>query len=193
MLKADVVPLVVGGSPDRHLVARVLAGDRSAGRAIYDAHAPALHRLALRLTRDADFAEDCVQDAFVRAFANLHTFRGDAALGTWLYRVTLSVTLNAMRKRSRWWRRTAEIGDADAVAADTREADPELRDRLHAAIDALPEIYRTIVVLHDIEDRTHAEIAEALGIPVGTCKARLSVARTKLRATLERAAKEWLT
>lgn len=193
MLNVDVAALTPGGGTDLDLVARVLAGDRVAGRAVYDIHAPTLHRLALRLTRDPDLAQDCVQDAFVRAFANLHTYRGDAALGTWLYRVTLSVTLNAMRKRSRWWRRSAELGDAEPMAAESREGDPELRDRLHAAIDALPEIYRTVVVLHDIEDRTHAEIADALGVPVGTCKARLSVARAKLRATLERAAREWLT
>lgn len=176
-------------SPDSHLdeqrlIARVLAGERAAGRAFYEAHAPRVYRLTFRLTGDAALAEDCTQDTFVRAFDRLAGFRGDAALTTWLHRIAVTVTLNALRKRQRWLTREASLLEAAAVPSVSRHAEPDLKERLTRAIDALPEIYRLVVVLHDVEEYTHAEIAEILGIPEGTSKARLSVARGRLRETL---------
>lgn len=179
----------VPDSSEGELIARVLEGDRTAGRTLYDAHAPRLFRLVHRIAGDENLAQECTQEAFVRAFEKLADFRGDAALGTWLHRIAVSVTLNALRKRNRWFRREAELSEADSVQAP-RVAEPDLRDGLRLAIAELPEIYRLAVVMHDIEGYTHQEIGATLGIPVGTSKARLFTARGKLRQALAHFAEE---
>jgi RNA polymerase sigma-70 factor, ECF subfamily len=166
------------------LIARVVAGDRIAARELYDAHAPRVFRLAFRLTGDSALAREFTQDTFVRAFAQLARFRGDAALSTWLHRITVTVVANAMRKVKRFRDRETDLEDASLEYPDSSAADPVLRDRLHRAIDELPEIYRTTIIMHDIEGYTHTEIAEVLGVAAGTCKSRLSQARAHLRAAL---------
>lgn len=176
---------------ERQLIAGVIAGDRTAGRALYETHAPRVYRLVFRIADDEELARDCTQEAFIRAFERLGDFRGDSAFGTWLHRIAVTVTLNAMRKRKRWWKRETSLEAAEEVHAAPAKADPDLRDRLRAAIDALPEIYRLVVLMHDVEEYTHVEIAGALGIPVGTSKARLSAARAKLRKALADFAEEW--
>jgi RNA polymerase sigma-70 factor, ECF subfamily len=176
------------------IIARVLAGDRVAGRELYDAHAPRVFRLAFRLTGDAQLAREFTQDTFIRAFQRLGDFRGDAALSTWLHRITITVVANAMRKVRRLRERETDLEDLDVVhphGAEARRLDPDLRDRLAKAIDALPEIYRTTFIMHDLEGYTHTEIAETLGVAEGTCKSRLSVARTQLRHALADFAKEF--
>ena len=174
------------------LIARVVAGDRLAARELYDAHAPRVFRLAFRLTGEAELARELVQETFVRAFAQLGRFRGESALSTWLHRVTVSVVSNAMRKVKRFRARETDLDEASAMPAVARAADPDLRDRLHRAIDELPEIYRLTLVMHDVEGYTHEEIASVLGVAEGTCKSRLSVARAQVREKLAPFAKEWL-
>ena len=159
------------------LIARVLAGDRIAARDLYDAHSARVYRLAFRLTGDAALAREFTQDTFVRAFSQLARFRGDAALSTWLHRITVTVVANAMRKVKRFRERETDLEDVHPIG-------PVLRERLHRAIEDLPEIYRTTVIMHDIEGYTHTEIAEVLGVAEGTCKSRLSQARAQLRAVL---------
>jgi RNA polymerase sigma-70 factor (ECF subfamily) len=171
------------------LIARVVAGDRLAARALYDAHVGRVHRLAYRLTGDVQLAEEVVQDTFVRAIAHLGRFRGECALTTWLHRITVTVALNATRGTRRRQERETAIEDADRDALATfgdegERIDPILRDRLHRAVDALPEIYRVVVVMHDFEGYSHVEIAEVLDIPVGTCRSRLFLARAQLRVAL---------
>jgi RNA polymerase sigma-70 factor (ECF subfamily) len=183
------------------LIARVLAGDRHAARALYDAHAPRIHRLINRLTGDAEMARELTQDTFVRAFAQLDRFRGDAALATWLHRIALSVTSNGLRKVRRLRARESSLeevtgegwppgrartdGAAHALHARGRaDVDPDLRARLADAIDALPETLRVTLVMHDIEGYTHAEIAAATGVAEGTSKSRLFDARARLRVAL---------
>jgi RNA polymerase sigma-70 factor (ECF subfamily) len=174
------------------LIARVLAGDRRAARELYDAHAPRVFRLAFRLTGESELARELTQETFIRAFAQLARFRGDSALSTWLHRVTISVVSNAMRKVKRFRARETELDEATSIPAETRVADPDLRDKLYRAIDELPEIYRTALVMHDVEGYTHEEIANVLGVAEGTCKSRLSVARAQLREKLAPFAKEWM-
>lgn len=176
------------GEPE--LIRRVLAGDRVAARELYDAHVPRVYRLAYRMTGDEDLAREATQDVFVRAFRRLGSFRGDAALGTWLHRITVTVVAGTMRKVKRLRERETELAPDYAVDADSRAADPVLRAKLHRAIDALPEHYRTTVIMHDIEGYTHLEIAEALGVAEGTSKSRLFLARAQLRAALGRVAEE---
>ena len=180
----------VNGEPE--LIARVVAGDRLAARELYDAHAPRVFRLAFRLTGDNELARELTQETFVRAFGQLGRFRGESALSTWLHRVTVSVVSNAMRKVKRFRTREADLEEASLMTSDTRVPDPDLRDQLYRAIDELPEIYRVTFVMHDVEGYTHDEIANVLGIAEGTCKSRLSVARSQLREKLRAFAKEWM-
>ena len=175
---------------ETQLIERVLAGDMSAARQLYDAHIGAVHRLAMRMTGDEELAQEAAQDAFVRAFRSLRSFRGDAAFGTWIHRIALSAILTAIRGRKRWSSKRAEIEEADSVMV-RQDAEPDLRTKLYAAIDALPEIYRTVFVLHDVEGHKHEEIGALLGIPSGTSKARLSGARSKLRNALREFEGEW--
>jgi RNA polymerase sigma-70 factor (ECF subfamily) len=168
------------------LIAQVLAGDRVAARELYDAHAPRVYRLAYRLTGDADLAREFTQDTFVRAFQQLPRFRGDAAFSTWIHRITVTVVANAMRRVKRLKTRETELDDAIPLRSSESAfgVDPILRDRLAKAIEALPEIYRTTVIMHDLEGYTHGEIAEVLGVAEGTCKSRLAMARAQLRESL---------
>ena len=166
------------------LIQRVLAGDRTAARALYDAHAPRVHRLVHRLCGDEDLAQDMTQDTFVKAFAQLRNFRGDAALSTWLHRIAVTVTMNGMRKVKRFRERETDM-DLELAAPGHHGAEHvDVRARVAAAIDALPEIYRTTLIMHDIEGYTHMEIAQALDVAEGTCKSRLSYARAQLRRVL---------
>jgi RNA polymerase sigma-70 factor (ECF subfamily) len=167
------------------LIARVLAGDRVAARELYDAHAPRVYRLAFRLTGDADLARESTQDVFVRAFRTLARFRGDAALATWLHRITVTTVSTALRQVKRRRDRETEFDDVhEAWTVSGEQVDPVLRDKLYRAIDALPEIYRITLIMHDIEGYKHTEIAATLGVAEGTCKSRLSLARAQLRAAL---------
>lgn len=169
---------------DLQLVEAVLAGDSGAFRQLYDRHVRRVYGLALRMTRDPHLAEECTQEAFIRAVRNLASFRGDAAFSTWLHRVALSATHDVLRRERRRSQREVSMVDRPEPAELDRHGDPHLRRRLAEAIEALPEVYRDVFVLYYIEDQSHAEISEALDIPVGTAKRRLSVAREKLRETL---------
>lgn len=173
------------GPDERTLISRTVAGDRSSARTLYDRHAKRVHRLVFRICGDEELACDLVQDVFVRAFAQLAGFRGDSAFTTWLHRIAVTTALNQMRKVKRIRAHEEAIGDEDVHAAPSREADPDLRVRLHAAIDALSEGLRMTVLLHDVEGYTHAEIGTMLGVAEGTSKARLFEARAKLRVALK--------
>src|SRR5918911_4572117 len=109
------------------LIARVLAGDRVAGRELYDAHAPRVYRLLYRLAGDAELAREFTQETFIRAFGQLDRFRGDAALSTWLHRIAVSVVCNGMRKVKRFRAREADLGEAATLPAAAPAAEPDLR------------------------------------------------------------------
>ena len=177
---------------ERDLITRVRAGDGTAERALYDAHVDRVYRLAYRLAGDDALAQDFTQETFIRAFQKLDTFRGDSALSTWLHAITTSVVLNGLRKVTRFRQREADLEAADGVSGGPRAAEPDLKVRLHQAIDALPQGYRTVFVMHDIEGFTHEEIGVALGVETGTSKAQLSRARAKLRESLADFAGEWI-
>lgn len=168
---------------ERQLIARVIAGDRLAGRTLYDTHAPRVYSLAYRLSGDAEKAREFTQDTFIRAFSRLSQFRGDAAFSTWLHRITVTVVSNARRGEVRIAREVA-LDEASLMESSAPEAEPDLKECIARAVENLSEVYRTTLVLHDIEGYTHAEIAEILGVPEGTCKSRLSAARAQLRQAL---------
>ena len=172
------------GDDDRSLVARVAAGERQAARALYDRHSPRVHRLAYRMCGDQDLAADLTQDVFVQVFRQLAQFRGESAFSTWLHRVAVTTVLNAMRRVKRLRTREAELDEAKDHAVAENAVDPELREALAKAIEALPEGLRIALVMHAIEGYTHVEIGEALGIAEGTSKKRVFDARGLLRHAL---------
>ena len=167
-----------------NLVARVLAGDPDAERDLYDAHVDRVYRLVYRMVGDSDLAADYTQDTFIRTFERLAGFRGESALSTWIHSIAVSVVYNGQRKVRRLRTREVDLEHAEPVAVTTRHADPDLKVRLASAIDGLPEGYRTVFLMHDVEGFTHVEIGAALGIQEGTSKAQLSRARAKLREQL---------
>jgi len=154
-----------------------------AGRALYDTHAPRVYSLAYRLSGDAEKAREFTQDTFIRAFSRLSQFRGDAAFSTWLHRITVTVISNARRSEVRIAREVA-LDEASSIEMSAPEAEPDLKECIARAVEDLSEVYRTTLVMHDMEGYTHAEIAEILGVPEGTCKSRLSAARAQLRVAL---------
>lgn len=182
-----------GWVDERDLIARAAGGEPAAERALYDAHVDRVYRLAFRLAGDAELASDFTQDTFIRAFGRLKEFRGDSAFGTWLHTIAVSVVLNGMRKVKRLRTREAPYEDALTIGIARREAEPDLKVRLARAIDALPEGYRTVFLMHDLEGYTHEEIGAALGVQSGTSKAQLFRARARLRSELADFAKEWVS
>jgi RNA polymerase sigma-70 factor, ECF subfamily len=176
---------------DNELITRVLAGDAMAERALYDAHVDRVYRLAYRLAGDADLAQDFTQETFVRAFNKLRAFQGRSAFATWLHSITVSVSLNGLRKVKKIRLREVDIDDAPEAFSLVPEAEPDLKERLRNAIAGLPEHYRAVFVMYDMEGYTHEEIGTVLNVPVGTSKARLSRARATLREKLADFAGEW--
>ena len=176
------------------LVGRVLAGDQQAERELYDHHVDRVYRLAYRLTGDSDLAADCTQETFIKVFGKLATFRGESALSTWITSVAYSVIYNGLRRTKRSRTTEVDLGVAEWTTAKTGGApEPDLKVSLQRAIDGLPDGYRTVFVMHDVEGYTHDEIATSLGIQEGTSKAQLSRARAKLRKVLAVFAGEWIT
>jgi RNA polymerase sigma-70 factor (ECF subfamily) len=168
---------------EAQLIARVIAGDRLAGRALYDTHAPRVYSLAYRLTGDPDKATEFTQDTFIRAFSRLSQFRGDAAFATWLHRIVVTIVSNARRTELRAGREVS-LDEADLIEERAPHAEPDLKECIARAVERLSDTYRITLIMHDIEGYTHAEIAQTLGVPEGTSKSRLSAARAQLRQEL---------
>ena len=166
---------------DRELAVQVMTGDEVAFRQLYQRHTPRLMALVLRFVggHEAD-AEDVVQEAWLRATERLGQFRWEAAFGSWLSAIALNLAREQLRRHSR--RREVEWPEEEPPAAEPLErVDP--RD-LERAIASLPQGYRSVLVLHDVEGYRHEEIAEQLGVSVGTSKSQLFHARRAMRHAL---------
>lgn len=176
---------------ESQLVARAIEGDPAAQRALYDAHVDRVYRLAYRVAGDDDLARDFTQEAFIRAFDRLPTFRRESSFGTWLYTIAMSVALNGIRSVRRLRTREITLDAAESLGKRDRVADPDLKVRLQKAIEDLPPGYRTVFLMHDLEGYTHEEIGQVLGIQSGTSKAQLFRARARLREVLADFAGAW--
>lgn len=174
------------------LVERSRAGDHDAFRELYEANVDRIYRLTYRMAGEDDLARDYTQEAFVRAYQRLHQFRGDSTFSTWLHSIAVSVTLNGLRKVQRRRNREQTLEEAPQLVAREVRAEPDLKKRLRDAIEALPELYRTVFLMHDLEGYSHREIAKTLDMAEGTSKARLSRARAKLRDMLGEFAQEYV-
>src|SRR5215470_14133027 len=174
---------------DDALVHRILAGESALFERIMRRHNQRVFRAARAIVKDDAEAEDVMQETYTRAFTHLGQFRGEAQLGTWLVRIAVHEAFARVRRR----RRLAPLPPDDAVEAlsmfdRSTPTDPEheannaeLRKLLERAIDELPETYRTIFVLREVEGLSTATTAECLGVSEEVVKTRLSRARARLR------------
>ena len=169
---------------DRELAEAYLAArDEAAFRALYRRHAPALWRMALRLSRGAEEeARDVMQETWIRAADRLDTFRWESSLRTWLISIALNCSRERIRRQSRETRAEGvEVAGQAPEPLGTGGVEPI---DLSRAIDALPDGYRRVLVLHDLEGYTHDEIGRLLGVEPGTSKSQLHRARASVRARL---------
>jgi RNA polymerase sigma-70 factor, ECF subfamily len=166
---------------EQALVQRACAGDARAFERLYREHAGRVYGLCLRMTRDAQLAEDCVQDTFINAWRALPRFEVRSSLSTWLHRIAVNVSLAKRRKSS-----PAEAlpEDDEGVAADWTLETPVEVEEIETAIEGLPDGARDALVLHALYGYSHGEAAHMLGIAEGTCKAQLHRARQLLRERL---------
>jgi RNA polymerase sigma-70 factor (ECF subfamily) len=158
--------------------------DFAAFEALFASHGPRMKSLALNMLGNRSDAEDAVQEAFLRAYRSRHSFRHDASLWTWMYRILLNTCRDMGRRRSTHGESPLEA--ETFVEPTTRSVDHPLRLALKRALTELAPIYREVFVLCEVEGHTHREVAEILEIPEGTSKGRLFEARQRLRARLQR-------
>jgi RNA polymerase sigma-70 factor (ECF subfamily) len=175
---------------DLELAARCRAGDAGAFEELYRQHARRLFNLVVRMIGSVDDAEDLLQEVFLQAHRKLSGFRGDSALGTWLYRLTMNHCLDHLRGRQARMNRATESlddeGSDEPMAPAPAVPAPVSRLDLERAIEMLPDGARAAFLLHDVEGFEHREIAQILGISEGTSKSQVHKARMKLRAFLSR-------
>ncbi len=169
---------------ESQLIKRVLNGDTTAERILYEANVDRVYRLAYRMTGDESMAEDYTQETFIRTFDRLADFQGRSMLSTWIHSIAVSVVLSGLRKVKRLRQRETELSDTTMNTTEGKSSDIVLKIHLHEAIDALPDDLRLVFVMHDIEGYKHEEIADIVDIPVGTAKSRLFRAHQTLRDTL---------
>lgn len=168
------------------LVRLAQAGDEAAFERLYREHGGRVYALCLRMLGDRGHAEELVQDVFVQAWRRLETFQAHSAFSTWLYRLAVNVVLMERRAAGRRERRLGPVDAGPAAQLAGRDPPAGLRLDLERAITALPDGAREVFLLHDVEGYRHEEIAEIVGIAVGTSKAQLFRARRLLREMLER-------
>jgi len=181
------LPGSTGCVTDDELVARARAGDSAAFDQLVARHQAAVFRAVTAAIRNREDAEEVTQDAFVRAWSALGRFRGDAAFRTWLLTIAWNRALSRRRSLAAWWKRSAPLDEAAAVAADgSQNADGELRWHVAAAIEALSPKLRDALLLAQSGDYGYDEIGRMLKVPVGTVKWRVSEARKKVRERLAR-------
>ena len=184
------------GSREAALVQRCAARDEDACAELVSEHQRMVYQLSLNLLSDHNEALDLSQEVFLRVFRTIHTFRGHAALRTWIYRIVI----NQARNRQRWWRRRhraqqvsldEHIRDHGELPEQNNGGSPDrllgqklLADRIREALDRLPFDQKTALVLREIDGLSYEEIGFSLGIAVGTVKSRLARAREALRGEL---------
>ena len=172
----------MGDEPsDEDLVRRAVAGDVSAFGVLVERHERRVYNLALRMTGREEDARDATQDAFLTALRRLSTFRGDAAFTTWLHRVAVNACYDLLRRRGRGpvLERDADLGVEPPPVADHAD-DVDLSVDVRRALLEVPEDYRVVMLLHDVHDLAYDEVAQIVGVPVGTVKSRLHRGRVAL-------------
>ena len=167
-------------------------GDMVAFEEVYNRHHRRVYAICLRMLKNSNEAEDLTQDVFIQLHRKIGSFRGDSAFTTWLHRLTVNQVLMHFRKRTVKFEKTTEEGDTPVqiVRGSEKPGKMPVVDKiaLDNAIKELPNGYKNVFILHDIEGFEHEEVARILGCSVGTSKSQLHKARLKLRKLLKRKA-----
>jgi RNA polymerase sigma-70 factor (ECF subfamily) len=184
-----------GRADDRDLVERSTRGDREAFGVLVQRHQGRVFNLAYHVVRNREDALDVAQDAFVKAFSSLSSFKGEASFTTWMHRIVVNLAIDCLRRRRRGVpstyddrRAVSEEASANLVASDDPETALEtrqVRSLLGRGIQALPPAHRAVLVLREIEGLSYEEIARAVGCSLGTVMSRLFYARRKLQKALQ--------
>jgi RNA polymerase sigma-70 factor, ECF subfamily len=182
------------GGPSRQadlaLVERCRKGDLGAFEEVYRAHSRRLYGVAVRMVGNPTDAEDMLQEIFLAAHRKLDSFRGESALGTWLYRLAVNLCLDHLRSRTGRAITMTDALDDEPLLPDARShglAERAVaRMDLERALAQLPEGCRTAFVLHDVHGLEHREVGEIMGIAEGTSKSQVHKARLRLRTLLSR-------
>jgi RNA polymerase sigma-70 factor (ECF subfamily) len=193
---ANAKPDSLNASPGSEAIRLAQQGDAEAFETIYHEHSGRVYALCLRMLRDPIEAQDLTQDVFLQLFRKIQTFRGASAFSTWLYRLTVNMILMRLRRKTPGF-----VPLDDTMPSDDQDTTPfyqittpDLRlaglvDRItiQAALDRLPEGYKQIFILHDVQGYKHSEIAEILRHSIGNSKSQLHKARKRLRELLQEA------
>jgi RNA polymerase sigma-70 factor (ECF subfamily) len=183
-------------SSDEGMIAAVRSGDATAYRGLVERYQGRVYTLVYGMVRNPEDARDLTQDAFVKAYRNLHTFREDARFYTWIYRIAMNLAIDFVRRRGKGpvagFEEDVAVRDADGGLSEVHHGDNPRRalerKRLYAAImsalDRLPEDQKQVVLLRELEGLSYKEIASILDIAEGTVMSRLFYARKKLQALL---------
>ena len=177
---------------EKKLIARATSGDPAAFNSLMQQHEGRMYAVALRMCANREDAQDCLQEAMLRIYRAISGFKGESSFATWVYHITMNTCLDELRKRKNrqstsldnlldmGWLPTDEtnVPEKHAIRNESRRA-------LQSAIANLPEDMRSAIVLRDIEGLSYDEIAQALGINIGTIKSRISRGREKLREKLK--------
>jgi RNA polymerase sigma-70 factor (ECF subfamily) len=197
-LQQDETPGAASGvdASDLELVRRAQRGERGAFDLLVLRYQHKVIKLVARLLRDPAEAEDVAQEAFVKAYRALASFRGDSAFYTWLYRIAVNTARNAMASRQRRpldYEAELTEGEQTTVEARMRHTDTpeatvlseEIRETVNRAVAALPEDLRTAIILREVEGLSYEEIAAAMDCPVGTVRSRIFRAREAIDRSLQ--------
>jgi RNA polymerase sigma-70 factor (ECF subfamily) len=179
--------------PEADAIRLAQQGDEGAFEHLYRMHGRRVYSLCLRMVGNTAEAEDLAQEAFLQLFRKIGTFRGESAFSTWLHRLAVNVVLMRLRRKTVVDASLEEVTEPDEESGGPRRdfGGPDLRlsgsiDRvnLQRAIDQLPQGYKTVFVLHDVQGYEHNEIAELMGCSIGNSKSQLHKARMRLRELL---------
>lgn len=188
----NIPPAELGKATDFNLATSASKGDMAAFEEVYTRHHRRVYSICLRMLQNTSEAEDLTQDVFIQLYRKIGSFRGDSAFTTWLHRMTVNQVLMHFRKRTVKFEKTTEEGETpDQIVTGT--ANPEkmrIVDKiaLENAIAQLPDGYKNVFILHDVEGFEHEEVARILGCSVGTSKSQLHKARLKLQKLLRKKA-----
>jgi RNA polymerase sigma-70 factor (ECF subfamily) len=182
----------VSSAKDFELTQAAAAGNMVAFEEVYQRHHRRVYSICLRMLQNATEAEDLTQDVFIQLYRKIGSFRGDSAFTTWLHRLTVNQVLMHFRKRNVKFEKTTEEGETPVQIVGGTENPRKMpvvdKIAIENAIAQLPDGYRNVFVLHDVEGYEHEEVAKILGCSVGTSKSQLHKARLKLRKLLQKKA-----
>lgn len=170
------------GKADSELINETLTGDMAAFRMLVERHEGKVAGVVKGLLGDVPEADDVGQEVFIRLYESLASFRGDAALGTYVTRIAINLSLNELKRQKRKATRFGSLREAEEK--ETASADDALHELLHREIENLEPEYRTVVILRMIEGYSVQETAALLNVPVGTVMSRLHRAQKKLKETI---------